>query len=115
MYEYPHRVRAGTQHSRIGRTMNQQNMQDPSDNISKEQSFFEKKHLWRMRWVTLAAHILIFVGSLVVIAITKNPFLVSLPGSILLSMRPINRFLFSYGLHDEKEAVHPVDINNENN
>lgn len=71
--------------------MKQQQREVSTQRPPKDPSVQEKKHLWRMRWVMLIAFIFIFVGSLVVIVITGNPFLVSLPGSLLLFMRPMMR------------------------
>jgi hypothetical protein len=55
---------------------------------------FAERHLWSMRWLMLLAFLLIFIGSLALLAITKNALLVSIPGSLLLAMRPMIRFLF---------------------
>jgi hypothetical protein len=55
---------------------------------------YEEKMSWHMRWVVVIAFIIIFLCSLAVIAVTNNPLLVSLPGSLLFFMRPIMRYLF---------------------
>jgi hypothetical protein len=74
--------------------MKQQQRAGSSVIPSEDPSALEKKHLWRMRWVMLIAFLLMFVGSLVVIVLTDNPILVSLPGSLLLFMRPMMRYLY---------------------
>jgi len=52
--------------------------------------------------MTLIVFILIFAGSLAIIAITNNSLLAFLPASLLLAMRPIIRFIFP----NDKVAQH---------
>ena len=63
--------------------------QDPHDKPS-----FAEQHLWRMRWLALIAFVLIFVCSLIIIAVTGNALFVPNPGALLIAMRPIIRFTF---------------------
>ena len=64
-------------------------------------------HLWRMRWFTLIAFVLIFSASLLVIVLTKNALLLPLPGSILLAMRPMIRWVFSQPAATEESQITP--------
>jgi len=47
-----------------------------------------------MRWFVVKSFIIILICSLIIIAVTRNPFLVSLPTYLLFFMRPIVRYLF---------------------
>ena len=48
----------------------------------------------RMRWFLVVALVLALLASIVVVVITKKPLTLSIPGSILLALRPIIRWLF---------------------
>jgi hypothetical protein len=74
--------------------MKQQQLPESSSDSPIFQLPLADQQIWSMRWFALIAFILIFMGSLIVIAMTNNPLLFSLPGSLLLAMRPIIRFIF---------------------
>jgi hypothetical protein len=47
-----------------------------------------------MRWLALVAFIILFFCSLVIIAVTGNALFASIPGALLIAMRPIIQFTF---------------------
>ncbi len=53
-----------------------------------------QRMLWCMRWVVLILFTIAFLISIAIIIITKDALTLGLPGSLLLAMRPIIRWLF---------------------
>ena len=50
--------------------------------------------LWLFRWLVFGLLAAGFLASIVAIVLTQNPLLVSIPAAILLTMRPIVRWLY---------------------
>jgi hypothetical protein len=84
---------------RILRTMAEQQKKTPSIEPSHDKPSFAEQHIWRMRWLALVAFVIIFLCSLVIIAVTGNVVFAPVPAALLIAMRPIIRFTFP----DEKQ------------
>jgi hypothetical protein len=75
----------------------------------KSSEVTESTQLWRMRWffarLFAAALLLSILASIIIAVITKNPLPALVPTPLLLSMRPLIRWLFPRRTIQQKTGI----------